>query len=154
MGNVNVGNLLDLVNPANVVDLVQNERDRKKSNKNAKNSLDSSLAENEVSRKQILAEKSELQETKNNLIKKAIAKQKALLGSGGRDESAVSEQAVLSRLEKEIQDEYDAKFANLDSDLEKLNQKDKTLKNNYKKNKQSKKSLLSSFGLSVLKSKL
>lgn len=73
-------------------------------------------AENE--RQKILATMAEDEKTKNNLIKKVLAQQRAVYGASGNSGTSFSENAVLKRLRSETAAPYDEKRKN---NLNKIN---------------------------------
>ncbi|MCM1294116.1 MAG: hypothetical protein NC311_00960 [Muribaculaceae bacterium] len=71
-----------------------------------------------TTRKQILAQMAADEKTKNNLVKKALAAQRAKYGAGGMTNRGMTEDAVLSRIQGEAAAPYDAKRQ---TNIEKLN---------------------------------
>ena len=65
-------------------------------------------AENQ--RQKILAQMAEDEATKTNLIKKALATQRAKYGASGNTGNTMSENAVLKRLRDETAEPYDKKY--------------------------------------------
>ena len=63
----------------------------------------------ENERQKILAEMAEDEKTKNNLIKKVLAQQRAVYGASGNAGTSFSEKAVLKRLRSETAAPYDEK---------------------------------------------
>ena len=84
-------------------------------------------AENE--RQKILANMAQDEQTKTNLIKKALAQQRANYGASGNTGQSLSENAVLKRLRDETAEPYDKKRQ---ENIEKLN-KNKVKKPNLVK---------------------
>ena len=68
-----------------------------------------SKKEAETQRQKILAQMAEDEATKTNLIKKALATQRAKYGASGNTGSGLSENAVLKRLRSETAQPYDDK---------------------------------------------
>ena len=66
-------------------------------------------AENQ--RQKILAQIAEDEATKTNLIKKALATQRAKYGASGNSGNSLSENAVLKRLRAETAEPYNKKYA-------------------------------------------
>lgn len=75
-------------------------------------------AENE--RQKILANMAEDEKTKNNLVKKVLAQQRALYGASGTAGTSLSEHAVLKRLRSETVAPYDEKRRTNIDKIEKL----------------------------------
>lgn len=74
-----------------------------------------SKKEAETQRQKILAQMAEDEATKTNLIKKALATQRAKYGASGNTGNGMSENAVLKRLRAETAEPYDTKYKdNLD----------------------------------------
>lgn len=73
-------------------------------------------AENQ--KQQILSQIAQDEATKNNLIKKALAAQRAKYGATGNMGNGFSERAVLKRLRDETAEPYDEKYKN---NLQKIN---------------------------------
>lgn len=63
-------------------------------------------------RKQILAQMAEDEKTKTNLVKKALATQRAKYGASGMSNHGLTEEAVLKRLQNEISQPYEEKYKN------------------------------------------
>lgn len=73
-----------------------------------------SKKEANTKRKQILKDIAEDKATKTNLVKKALAAQRAKYGAGGVNGANMTTGAVLERIEKETGEPYDKKYkANL-----------------------------------------
>jgi len=72
-------------------------------------------AQNE--RQKILAEMKKTSEEKNNVIKKAIAAQRAKFGAGGTADGGLSADAVLDRLRAEAAEPFDEKLNNASARL-------------------------------------
>ena len=90
--------------------------------------LDYNNSKNEANskRKQILQEMSNDQATKVNLVKKALATQRAKYGAAGVNGANATTGAVLDRIEKETSEPYDTKRrANL-TKLKSVKQADST----------------------------
>lgn len=68
-------------------------------------------------RQEILKQMSEDEKTKNNLVKKTLAAQRAKYGASGMNASGITEGAVLKRLKSETEQPYNEK---LKSNIEKL----------------------------------
>lgn len=68
-----------------------------------------SKKESENQRQKILAQMAEDENTKVNLIKKALASQRAKYGALGNGGESFSEKAVLKRLRDEISEPYETK---------------------------------------------
>lgn len=75
-------------------------------------------AENQ--RQKILAQMAEDEATKTNLIKKALAAQRAKYGASGNTGSGLSESAVLKRLREETAKPYDEKHQENINKIKKL----------------------------------
>lgn len=71
-----------------------------------------------TTRKQILAQMAEDEKTKTNLVKKALAAQRAKYGAGGMTNRGMTEDAVLNRIQGEAAAPYEAKRR---TNIEKLN---------------------------------
>ena len=65
--------------------------------------------EADTKRKQILAEMSEDEATKTNLVKKALSAQRAKYGAGGVSGTNMTTGAVLKRIQDETAEPYDKK---------------------------------------------
>lgn len=76
-------------------------------------------ADAKTSRKKILADMAADEKTKNNLVKKALAAQRAKYGASGMTGRGMTEGAVLARLKSEAAAPYEEKRKN---NLEKLKQ--------------------------------
>ena len=63
-------------------------------------------------RQEILAQMAADEKQKNNLVKKALATQRAMYGASGRNSRGVTEGAVLARLKSETATPYDEKRRN------------------------------------------
>ena len=63
-------------------------------------------------RKQILAQIAADEKTKTNLVKKALAAQRAKNGASGMSSSGMTEEAVLKRLKEETEEPYNTKKKN------------------------------------------
>lgn len=72
----------------------------------------------ETSRQKILSEMANDEATKINLIKKALAQQRAKYGASGNSGSGFSESAVLKRLREEVAEPYENKRK---ENIEKMN---------------------------------
>ncbi len=83
----------------------------------------------ETERQKILANMAQDEQTKTNLIKKALAQQRAKYGASGNTGQSLSENAVLKRLRDETAEPYDKKRQ---ENIEKLN-KNKVKKPNLVK---------------------
>lgn len=70
-----------------------------------------------TTRKQILAQMAEDEKTKTNLVKKALAAQRAKYGASGMTNKGMTEDAVLKRLQGEVAAPYEEKRK---TNLEKL----------------------------------
>lgn len=81
--------------------------------------LDYKDAKKEASntRKQILAQMAQDEQTKTNLVKKALATQRAKYGASGMTNQGMTEAAVLKRLQSETAQPFEEKHK---SNLEKL----------------------------------
>ncbi len=89
--------------------------------------LDNRKAKKEASteRKKILSQIAEDEKTKANLVKKALASQRAKYGASGMSSKGMTEEAVLKRLRDETEQPYNEKKR---TNLEKL----KSVKSNKK----------------------
>jgi len=74
-------------------------------------------------RQQILTQIANDQATKANLVKKALAKQRASYGAGGMAGTGMTEEAVLNRLRSETEDPVNQSIA---ANMEKLSKIKKT----------------------------
>lgn len=68
-----------------------------------------SKTEADTARQEILAQIAADEKTKTNLVKKALAAQKARYGATGRSGDGMTEEAVLNRLREETEQPYDDK---------------------------------------------
>jgi hypothetical protein len=73
--------------------------------------------EAESERQKILAQINRDETSKTNLVKKALAKQRAAYGAGGMSGKGMTEEAVLKRLREETEESFDEKKI---TNLEKL----------------------------------
>lgn len=83
-----------------------------------------------TARKKILADMAADEKTKTNLVKKALAAQRAKYGASGMSNRGMTEDAVLRRLQSEMSAPYDEKRR---KSLEKLRQVKTTRPNLLKK---------------------
>lgn len=85
---------------SDVTDILNNKKDAKAANSE---------------RKQILQQMAIDEQNKANLVKKAVATQRAKYGAGGMSNTGMTEEAVLNRLRDETEEPFDEKkLANLD----------------------------------------
>lgn len=88
------------------------------------------LSDASTARKKILADMAADEKTKTNLVKKALAAQRAKYGASGMSNRGMTEDAVLRRLQSETSAPYDEKRR---KSLEKLRQVKTTRPNLLKK---------------------
>lgn len=76
--------------------------------------LDYKKAKKEVKsqRQELLAQMAKDEQTKTNLVKKALAAQRAKYGAGGMTGDGMTEKAVLKRLKSETEEPYTTKYTN------------------------------------------
>ena len=87
------------------------------------------IAENQ--RQKILTQIAEDEKTKTNLIKKALATQRAKFGATGNAGASFSENAVLKRLREEVAQPYDEKKKNNLEEIKKIKVKKPNLVKNW-----------------------
>ncbi|MBO7642686.1 MAG: hypothetical protein J6S74_00935 [Alphaproteobacteria bacterium] len=85
-----------------------------------------SKQDTESKRKQILREMAADQTTKTNLVKKALAAQRAKYGAGGMNGANMTTGAVLKRIESETAEPYDKKRQTNLAKLKSVKQGDQT----------------------------
>ncbi|MCL2629522.1 MAG: hypothetical protein FWD33_02425 [Alphaproteobacteria bacterium] len=71
-------------------------------------------------RAKVLAQIAEDKRTRSNLVKKALAAQKAKFGAGGSEGKSDSDQAVLKRIEEETAEALDAQIEAKEDKLSKI----------------------------------